>query len=280
MRRTFAPRLALISFAAATLLPARISAAPLPSTPEQTVRQLTGALLRGDRTAVQSLTQGDGQAAAALTELEPAPEQAQRLEADPSELTIEQLRPHEVAGRRVRNDDPRNLPAGATALLAATLQGGQTQIWRLVRSPTGWQADLRWAGRARAMAEWGPALEPVGSPEWVARRLTLALLRLDREQARELMLPGSDLAMPFLGAPDQPEPSGHLLALAMEMPLVRLEPQEAAPLPDGRVIVAGDEPDRQLLLGLFGVSEVPFLLQRIDGNWRVVPQPWLPLLLR
>ena len=131
---------------------------------------------------------------------------------------------------------------------AATLRGGQTQLWRLVRAPSGWRADLRWAGRARAMAAQGEALEPVGSPEWVARQLTLALLRLDREQAAELLLPGADLDTVFLGSPEQPEPSDHLLALAMEMPMVRLQPPEAATIPDSRVVMAGDDPDRQLLL--------------------------------
>jgi hypothetical protein len=130
------------------------------------------------------------------------------------------------------------------------------------------------------MEAQGQALEPVGYPEWVARQLTLALLRLDRQQAAELILPGADLGVAFLGAPDQADPSGHLLALAMEMPLVRLEPTEAMPLPKGQVVVAADDPDRQLLLGLFGVSEVPFLLQRLNGSWRVMPQPLSLLLLR
>ena len=129
--------------AAATLLPAPILAAPLPATPEQTVRQLTAALLRGDRKVVNSLTEGDDQAAAALADLEPAPDRALRLAA---------------------------------------------------------------------------------------------------------LLPGADLDTVILDSPDQPEPSGHLLALAMAMPLVRLQPPEAATIPDSRVVMAGDDPDRQLLL--------------------------------
>jgi hypothetical protein len=122
---------------------------------------------------------------------------------------------------------------GATDLVAATLQGGQTHIWRLVRAPQGWKADLRWAGRARAMAEQGALLEPAGSPEWTARQLPLALA------------------------------SG-----------------EAARLSDGRVVQGSDAWGPQLMLGLFGVVALPFLLQRIDGPWRVLPQPWFPLLMR
>jgi hypothetical protein len=254
-------------------------AGPLPATPEQTVRQLTLALLRGDRQAVLALSRGDPQAGG-LSELEPALERARRLENDADELVIQVLRPYEAGGHRFDGRDPSTLPPGATALVAATLLGGQTQIWRLVRGPEGWQADLRWAARARAMAAQGKALEPPGSPEWLARRLTLALLGGDRQQALPLLLPGSDPSVVFLGAPDAADPSGQLLGLAQEMPLVRLEPGEAAVLPDGRVAAAGTEPDRLLLLGLFGVSEIPFPLERRDGRWVAVPQPWLPLLLR
>lgn len=270
----------LQALAALVLLPVLSSAAPLPTTPEQAVRRLTAALLRVDRAAVEALSQGDAGAGAALAELEPAPERARQLEADPSTLAIEPLRPCEMGGRAMDREDPASVPIGTTALLAATLRGGQTQIWRLVRTPQGWKADLRWAGRARAMAEQGQALEPPGSPQWVARQLLLALLGLDRQRLADLLLPGADPGTAWLGAPDQPEPSGVLLALAMEMPLVALEPEEAARLPDGRVARAGKDPDRKLLLGLFGIREVPFLLQRIDGSWRAVPQPWYPLLQR
>ncbi|SBO42091.1 hypothetical protein [Cyanobium sp. NIES-981] len=254
-------------------------AGPLPASPEQTLRQLTLALLRGDRQAVLALTRGDPEAAA-LGELEPAPERARRLEDDPDDLVIQLLRPYEAGGQRLEGRDPRTLPPGATALEAATLLGGQTQIWRLVRGPEGWQADLRWAARARAMAAQGETLEPPGSPEWVARRLTFALLLGDRQQALPLLLPGADPAVVVLGAADQPDPSGHLLALAEEMPLVRLDPGEAAVLPDGQVAKASLHQDRLLVLGLFGVSEIPFLLEHRGGRWRAVPQPWLPLLLR
>ncbi|EDY37235.1 hypothetical protein CPCC7001_113 [Cyanobium sp. PCC 7001] len=99
----------------------------------------------------------------------------------------------------------------------------------------------------RADDPWARGLA-CGSPEWVARRLTLALLRGDRQQALPLLLPGADPAMVFVGAAGQPEPSGHLLALALEMPLVRLAQREAAALPDGQVAWASTDPDHLLLL--------------------------------
>lgn len=262
------------------LTPAFAFAGPRSSSPTQLVRQLTAALLRVDRAAVAALTLGDPGWIAMLGGAEPVPERAERLEGDPDELEIELLRPYEVEGRAVETEEASSLPVGATALVAATLRGGQTQIWRLVHTPQGWKADLRWTARARAMAVRGEALEPADSEAWVARQLTLALLGLDRDRAAQLLLPGADMNLVFLGAPNQPEPSGHLQTLALEMPLVVLEPGEAARMADGRVALGNNDPEQHLLLGLFGVSEVPFLMQRSGGSWRVLPQPWFPLLLR
>jgi hypothetical protein len=262
------------------LLPNAVHAGDGPSSPEQLLRQLTTALLRIDRSAVEALTQGDPAWFAALGGAEPAPERADRLEDDPDELAIELLRPYEVQGRAIGAQKADDLPVGTTALFAATLRGGQTQIWRLVRAPKGWKADLRWAARARAMAEQGEALEPPGSPAWVARQLTLALLDLDRDRAVQLLLPGADPGLVFLGAPDQPESTGHLQMLALEMPLVRLAAGESARMADGLVAHGEADPEQQLLVGLFGSSEITFLLQRSAGRWHVRPQPWFPLLLR
>ncbi len=262
------------------LMPAFAIAGPRSSSPTQLVRQLTAALLRVDRAAVEALTLGDPEWIAMLGGAEPVPELAERLEGDPDELEIELLRPYEVGGRAVETEEASSLPVGATALVAATLRGGQTQIWRLVHAPQGWKADLRWTARARAMAVRGEELEPAGSEAWVARQLTLSLLGLDRDRAAQLLLPGADMNLVFMGAPNQPEPSGHLQALALEMPLVVLEPGEAARMADGRVALGNNDPEQHLLLGLFGVSEVPFLMQRSGGSWRVLPQPWFPLLLR
>lgn len=262
------------------LLPATVHAGAEPSSPEQLLRQLTTALLRIDQTAVEALTQGDPAWIATLGGAEPAPERADRLEGDPDELAIELLRPYEVGGRAIGAQEADDLPVGTTALFATTLRSGQTQIWRLVRTPQGWKADLRWAARARAMAEQGENLEPPGSPEWVARQLTLALLELDRDRAAQLLQPGADPDLVFLGAPDQPDSTGHLQVLAMEMPLVRLATGEAARMADGHVAQGDADPEQQLLVGLFGSSEITFLLQRSDGRWHVLPQPWFRLLLR
>jgi hypothetical protein len=272
-------RAAVITLLALMPSPALL-AAPRPDSPGQMLRQLTAALLRADRAAAEALTKGDPEGIAALSGAEPAPERADRLEGDPTELEIKLLRPYEVEGRAVQTEEADSLPVGATALVAATLRGGQTQIWRVVHTPLGWKADLRWAARARAMAEQGEALETEGSPAWVARQLTLALLGLDHDRAAQLLLPGADPNLVFLGAPEQPDPSGHLQALALEMPLVVLAPGEAARMADGRVALGDDDPERRLLLGLFGVSELPFLLQRSGGSWRAQPQPWFSLMLR
>jgi hypothetical protein len=41
-----------------------------------------------------------------------------------------------------------------------------------------------------------------------------------------------------------------------------------------RVVEGSTAPDVKLLLGLFGVVEIPFVVRKIDGEWRVEPQPY------
>ena len=60
-------------------------------------------------------------------------------------------------------------------------------------------------------------------------------------------------------------------ALAMEMPLVELQPGEFYPI-DDRIVEGSSAPDTKLLLGLFGVVEIPFVVRRVQSEWLVEPQ--------
>jgi hypothetical protein len=69
----------------------------------------------------------------------------------------------------------------------------------------------------------------------------------------------------------------------MEMPIVRARPGERVVLPSGEVAVGSDaaasEKDGSLLLiGLMGSTEVPFVMRRVGGAWKVVPQKYFELL--
>jgi hypothetical protein len=92
---------------------------------------------------------------------------------------------------------------------------------------------------------------------------------MDRGSAAKFATPGASLDLLFRGG--QREPSGVLDALAMEMPLVELQPGEFYPI-DDRIVEGSSTPDQKLLLGMYGVVEIPYIVRRVSGDWRVEPQ--------
>jgi hypothetical protein len=144
----------------------------------------------------------------------------------------------------------------------------------LVRKDAGWKVDLRWW---LAMLELQTAAPKAGTPEFAARALTSSLIAMDRKAAAKYITPGGSMDMLFLGA--EREPSGHLDALAMEMPIVELRPGEFYPMTD-RIVEGSSQPDVKVLLGLFGVIEVPFVVRKIGSDWRVEPQPYFAFFMR
>ena len=86
--------------------------------------------------------------------------------------------------------------------------------------------------------------------------------------------------MLFSDAPRSREPSGQLDALAHEMPLVHLRPGEFFPLPSGRVVEGSSAADVVVLLGQYGPVEIPFVVRRMSGAWRVDPEPYFRLILQ
>jgi len=93
-------------------------------------------------------------------------------------------------------------------------------------------------------------------------------------------VPGANPDILFDRAPSQREPSGHLDALAMEMPIVELTPGEFRALPTGQVVEGSSRPDVKVLVGLMGSVEIPFVVRLIDKEWKVEPQPYFALINR
>ncbi|MGB5241091.1 MAG: hypothetical protein WBN80_10675 [Prochlorococcaceae cyanobacterium] len=269
-----------LALAAALLLQMPAQAELAAALPEQSIRGYVRAVLGADGAAYAAHTTGDPLGERRLAGAERNEELLRRLEDDPENLVIEPIRPFEFRGRPLAEQEASRLPTGAVGLYRLYFRGGNVSIVRLIRRDDGWKVDLRWGleGRADVDSTSPPELEPSGSPQAVARRLLLALLALDPIAAQSLIVSGGGEELLFLGAPSSPEPSGHLMALAMEMPLVSLQPGEFAALPDGAVAEGSSDPDRLLLLGLFGVVELPFLLRRIAGEWRAMPQPYFKVL--
>ena len=84
----------------------------------------------------------------------------------------------------------------------------------------------------------------------------------------------------FEGAPSVPEPSDVLPSLAIEMPLVEAEPEEVYPLLSGKLVKKNASGDETVMVGLFGPFEIVFLLRRVKGEWRIVPEPYYRIINR
>lgn len=189
----------------------------------------------------------------------------QELEQNPGALQMKSRRPFLYRGRDAARDAKGQYPVGTTALYSVAYSGS-SMVVPLVRQADGWKIDVRWW---LAMMDLQTAPEPHGTPAFAARALTASMAAMDRESAVKFATPGASLDLLFRGA--QREPSGMFDALAMEMPLVELQPGEFFPI-DDRVMEGSSAPDQKLLLGLFGVVEIPFVVRRVNGEWRVEPQ--------
>ena len=125
----------------------------------------------------------------------------------------------------------------------------------------------------------GQKMDPT-TPDFAARALTASMIALDRKGAARFAMPGANMDLLFAGAPPYREPSGHLDALALEMPIVEISPGEFYPTPSGRIIEGVRRDGIKVLVGLFGSVELPFVLHRVGNEWKVEPEPYLPLINR
>lgn len=240
--------------------------------PEATVRAFYKGVYARDAAALQKvsipgvdvskLATGGAQDAARLRELE---ESIGRMQ-------IEPIFPALLRGKEVEAKNG-SYPEGTVARYMAAL-GGNPSVVTLVRQKDGWKVDPRWW--LAAMALDGPPEE--GTPDYAIKRLLFATAQYDREEAKKWILPGSDVELLFLGAPPQPEPSDVFFALAMEMPLVEMKPGEFVRMPFGRIAEGTSEADRKIYLGMFGMADLPFVVMKRGGAWKVIPQPYYAMM--
>ncbi|AMY12171.1 hypothetical protein LuPra_05444 [Luteitalea pratensis] len=67
---------------------------------------------------------------------------------------------------------------------------------------------------------------------------------------------------------------GHVALLCVEMPVARARDAEVVRMPVGTRIVAGAVSEEVAYVGLLGSIEVPFRLRKVDGAWKVLPEPY------
>ena len=199
------------------------------------------------------------------------PDRLRRLKEDPGGLQIREMRPKLFHGRPIEGD---SAPAGATALYTVS-HGGGPMVVPMVKRQEGWKVDVRWwiAGMQMAASSVQPP------PEQLAiRSLLAAMLDLSKERAARYLTDPKAIDVLFVAAPRQREPSGVLEALVGEMPLVEIDAGEFYVMPSARMVEGGSTETRKVLVGLYGPTEMPFVVMRVGDSWRVQAEPYFLLI--
>jgi hypothetical protein len=256
--------------AAALVAQAAVSA----DDPEPTIRAFYRALYLHDRDAFRHIVVADPRADRFIGGDAPSAEQALEIEEDAKAFNLRVSTPFQWHGAPAVPGADGRYPVGTTARYLGSFKQSLA-IVTVVRQQEGWKVDLRWW---HALADVGERPPEPGTPEHAIKGLTLALVTLDREEAANYIAPGGTIEQLFAEAPRTREPSGQLMALAMEMPLVEVGPGEFFEMPSGTVLEGKKDADTKLLVGLYGPVEIPYVVRRINGDWRVVVEPYFRLI--
>jgi hypothetical protein len=205
-------------------------------------------------------------------------ERVREIETAAKALQLVKLQPFRHQGVVVAPGSDGAYPEGTSTRYMAAFEGDQTVV-SVIKKEGRWLVDVRWWLKVREMSVRGEK-DRLDEKELVIKKFLLNLLRLDRSAVSESLVPGAKLDIVFEGAPRGPEPSDVLPSLAIEMPLVEAEADEAYPLLSGRVVKRSAAGDETVMVGLFGQFEMVFQLRRVKGEWRIVPEPYYQIINR
>lgn len=264
-----------ILIAVLIVLPGTLRAQTAEDTGESTIIALVRAIYSADIAAFRKLMLPDARIHLLTAGAKVNEQGLSELAEDPKGLQIIPKRGPEYRGGSARRDSSGRWPLGTTAVFSvAHYRGPMSMV--VEKTPDGWRVDPRWW---LAQIEMGSIVgDKTDSPEHSARELIFALLEGDTASALRHTTPDARADILFRGAPSQREPSGHLEALAAEMPMVVLKPGEFRRLLTGRVVEGSTAPDVKLIVGMMGSVEMPFVVRRVGTEWRVEPEPYFALI--
>jgi len=260
---------------AAALLIAPSAAQKSSDNPELVIRRFVRAMYSNDVAGFKRLTLSNPRIGLLTTGGRVNQDGLRELDEDPGGLQIIMKRRFEYRGVAAKPDASGKYPIGTTAVYVVAHH--RSPIVMVVRKHNdGWKVDPRWwIGMVDLGSDRGPA---PGTAAYSARALLAAMISMDRNETLRYAVPGANIEILFDGAPSQREPSGHLDALAMEMPIVELSPGEFTVLPMGKIVEGSAKPDVKVLVGLMGSVEIPFVVRLVGKEWKVEPQPYFALI--
>jgi hypothetical protein len=245
-----------------------------PDSPEPVIRAFYRAVLSGDVAAYHTVIVVDALADKFLPREAPPPEKSREIAMASMDFSIRQTQPFRAHGTEVRVDATGHYPVGTTTRYLANFPRSLTVV-TVVRHADGWKVDLRWWEALATTTEDGP---PADSAEYAVKTLTAALVTLQRAEAKKVIVPGGALEVLFAGAPSAPEPSDQMISLVGEMPVVEIGPGEFVSMPSGTIVEGVSDPEKKVLVGLYGPHELPFVVQKIGAEWRVGVEPYFSVI--
>ena len=264
---------ALITFVIAAFVGPARAQAPAKEI-EQAVRDVLYALYSNDVTAFQARILPETGSQDMLGAERFTPEQLQKLRADIDRLTLYRAAAPSLHGRPL-TDPSAPYPEGTKAVYSTQFRGVMFVV-PMQRDATGWKADVRFWLAMRRQRTVKPQLT---DPDIVAKGFLLYILAKKPDELQQFS------ALPIKGeeytAANNLPPGDldHILSLCIEMPVVRARSGERVLLPSGEAAEGGTgDADSLLLIGLMGSVEIPFLMKRIDGAWKVMPQKYFEML--
>jgi len=247
--------------------------------PQAVVRDFMRAVYARDIQRVKDLAVPDNYALEVLNNKEPVSKaRLAEIDTESKSLKLEQTEPFRCQGKPLAPGANGAYPDGTTVRYMTAFEGNLTVI-SIVKRSGRWLVDARWWLKMKEMSLRSDDAEP-DEKELVIKTFLMNLLRMNRSGVSRTLIPGADLDVVFMGAPRVPEPSDVLYELALDMPLVEADADEAYQLPSGKVVKRGAGANETVLVGLYGPSEMVFQLRKVDGKWRVVPESYYGILNR
>jgi hypothetical protein len=256
-----------VVFAAATVA---LAAQVKPGTPQAAIVALLDAIYANDVAAYERVTLQHPHRSKLTQSGRRNDDRLKDLRRDPGGLQIRIQRAFQLKGRDVQPDAAGQYPIGTTARFLAA-HGGSPMVVSVVKLSDGWKVDLRWW---IAMTELSGSEPPRSSPDYAIKNLLLAMLGLNKIAAARFVVADAKMDVLWAGAPGYREPSGVLEASVVEMPLIEIGAGEFVELPSGRVVEGAASPDRKVIVGLFGPTEIGFVVRRAGDGWRVEVEPY------
>jgi len=252
---------------AAMLLCVTVVAAAAPDDPKAVGREALSSLLLGNTAAFTAVTLPVEGVEAILRPSPPSGDERARIDEALSRVNLSTRYPALFEGQPAAEG---KTPAG-TRIVYRTQLGSSLVPVVVVRTAAGWKVDPRyWVAERQQQAG---NLDD-STPPMIVKRFLFHIMNGDTDELKALTyvpaaveeltrnnsMPGAD--------------RGHVAMLCVEMPVAKARDGEVVRMPVGTRIVAGAAPEEAVYVGLLGSIEVPFRLRKVDGAWKVLPEPY------